>query len=314
VDQGTGRTRDDLTPRTKARLDPVDPLSETAVAAEMTPHSTVLICCPLAHEFECVKEELKSLWVAARNKRELSERFPEFAAMEKRLLEKESELPREDKIDAAHELTSLPGLNLPNVTCRLTRKKLVVVQSGLGSRTYETASRLISDFDRVCLIGFAGALDPSLLVGDVIEPRAVHSIDQDELPIPVTKIGIYLASKPIVTSNEIISSPADKADLFNKSGCAAVDMEAFQLARLCQSNGKPFHTARAISDAADDLFPKDLNGVILPSGELSKTRLAWAVIRNPTTLIRPLFRLWGNSREAERGLRLIVCRLVESLM
>ena len=89
-------------------------------------------------------------------------------------------------------------------------------------------------------------------------------------------------------------------------------MEAFAVGRICEEHGKPFHTARAISDAADEEFPTELFGIIRPSGNLSIMRLAGAVLKKPT-LVKPLYRLWKNSRKAKEGLRLITRRLVEKL-
>jgi nucleoside phosphorylase len=317
VDQGTGRTRDDLTPPTKAKLNPVDPVVKTAVGAEMTPHSTVLICCPLAQEFNCVRDELKKLWSSARSYFESTKRDPqvaEFARMQAALLEV---LPEEfvrrfgDKIDAQFPLAPMPKLGIPNVTCRLRRKRLLVIQSGLGLTTMQTASPLLERVDAVWLVGFAGALDPNLTVGDILEPRAVVSGARDDSGIDLATTGICANSRPIVTSQEIVSTPAEKAALRDKTKCAAVDMEAFELASVCQALGKPFHTARSISDAADEAFPMELSGIIKPSGSLSLGRLAWAVLKKPS-LIGPLSRLRRGSVKVEDGLRRIVQRLVES--
>jgi hypothetical protein len=295
VDQGTGRTRDDLTPRTKAKLDPVDPAAKTAVGAAEGDRPRVLICCPLAIEFECVKDELTKL---AREheplKQELIARAPTLAAF----------------VRARSQLYVLKELDLPNVICRIFTRSYLVIQTGLGRITAESAIPHIRGVDEVWLIGFAGALDPALAVGDVVEPSKVVSERTNETQLQ--PVGLATNTAPLVTAVEVVSTPTRKAVLKDIFKCAAVDMEANDLALTCDLHCIPFHTARSISDAADETFPKELNGIIKPNGDLSMSRLAWAVIKKPT-LVGPLFRLWKNSRKAKEGLRLITRRLIEKL-
>jgi hypothetical protein len=318
VDSRASGTRDDLRPPTKAELDPVDPSVKTAVAAGMEGRLTVLVCCPMAIEYKCVVEELTNLWMFARRSNEQTKRNPQLAAIDRELKELLSTLPETssqivpDQIDPSHELTALAGLEIPNISCRLHRKTILIIQSGLGRGTTNNASQLVWNFDRVWLIGFAGALDPSLSVGDIVEPSSVHSINPVDAPIVLAPVGVYLLSPPMVTSSEPLATPFDKASLLAKSQCAAVDMEAYGLAKVCQVYGKSFHTARAISDDASDAFPKELNGILLPSGDLSIWRLVVAMLKKPT-LLRPLLRLWNNSKRAKTSLRLITRRLVEQL-
>jgi hypothetical protein len=295
VDQGTGRTRDDLTPPTKAKLDPVDPSVETAVGAAEGDRIRVLICCPLEVEFECVKQELMKL---ARKhepfKQELIGKAPSLAAF----------------IRARSQLYVLKELDFPNVICQIFTRTYLVIQSGLGGITAESAIDHIRSADEVWLIGFAGALDPSLRVGDLIEPAKV--VSQKAYEVQLQPVGLTTNTAPLVTAVDVASTPSKKSVLRDIFRCAAVDMEASDLALACDFQCIPFHTARAISDAADETFPEELNGIILSSGDLSMKRLAWAVLKKPT-LVGPLFRLWKNSRKAKDGLRLIVRRLVEKL-
>ncbi|MGE9293309.1 MAG: hypothetical protein ACQKBW_06830, partial [Puniceicoccales bacterium] len=58
---------------------------------------------------------------------------------------------------------------------------------------------------RVILAGFGGALDPSLQRGDIVIDRGEGKIH---------------------TAADVVSTPAEKAALFEKTGCPVVDMES----------------------------------------------------------------------------------------
>jgi adenosylhomocysteine nucleosidase len=306
---------------TQPWLDPVDPIVETAVGAEMERKPHLLVCCPLAVEFECVRDELRKLWSLARFGIESKVLNPALAPLYEQLSKLDSEfeaafpeaaarLP--DEIDAQVALEPMPGLDFPNLTCHLKKKKLLVIQSGLGRRTERTASRLLGNFSQVWLIGFAGSLEPSLIVGDVIEPKSVASSARIDDLIEVTTSGICVNNRPLATAAELVSTPAEKQALHDATKCSAVDMEAYDLACLCRVRGIAFHTARAISDGADEAIPRELEGVVLPSGDMSMKKLCWALLKKPS-LISTLNPLWRNSKKAKEGLRLITRRLVEKL-
>jgi nucleoside phosphorylase len=276
VDQGTGRTRDDLTPRTKAKLDPVDPITRTAVASEMDERPDCLILCPLAEEYDCVCGELA-------------------------------------KFSIRQSFISTQFLSRKNVVFRIGGRRHWVFQSGLGLESARLVEQLIPliDPEIVCLLGFAGAVDHSCAIGDTVEGFVIWSAESGEYVVPAT-LGIATRMAQMTTATAIVETPDARASHFKQNGCAAVEMEAFYVGKVCKDHGKFFITARAISDAADETFPNELNGIIKPNGDLSMKRLAWAVLKKPT-LVGPLVRLWKNSRKAKEGLRLITRRLVEKL-
>ena len=276
MDQRAGRARDDLAPPTQPRLEPVDPAAKTAVAAGTPRRPDILVLCPLHQEFVCVRNELAKF------------------------------TPRQPSM--IHRIpTRYHGV------FEIGRQTFWLVQCGLGAKSAAMARPLIEtiDPDAVCLLGFAGALDETFMVGDVVEPATIHSTWDVRV---VTPVPLKLAhnNESMLTSIEIVATPQAKANLYARHGCATVDMEAFEVGRVCEDFGKPFHTARSISDAADEPFPKELLGVIRPTGDLSTGRLALAVAMKPA-LVRPLYRLWKNSRRAKAGLRDLAQRLVKAL-
>jgi adenosylhomocysteine nucleosidase len=112
----------------------------------------------------------------------------------------------------------------------------------------------------VVSFGLCGALDPSLKVGDLVIGETVadgeDSFDSDwawnariAALIPGAKLGRF------AWSERPVSSVADKTDLRQRTGAAAVDLESFPVAKLARWFGVPFAVVRAVSDAADRALP-----------------------------------------------------------
>lgn len=281
-------------PGTQPHLDAIDPIVKTAVGAGESERPQVLVCCPLAIEFECVKDELKRL-------------SREHDPLKRKLLLQKPDLAK--FVPSVSRVSSIEGIDLPNLRCQIFTRTYFLIQSGLGRSTAENALRLAWNVEQVWLIGFAGGLDPSLKAGDTIEPKGV--LRNGEMT-GLSPVGLVENTRFLLTVEDSVTTPLKKAVLNEMFDCAAVDMEAKDLALACEFQGIPFHTARAISDGADEALPKELAAVILPSGDLSMMRLAWSVMKKPT-LVVALYRLWKNSRKAKEGLRLITRRLVEKL-
>lgn len=127
----------------------------------------------------------------------------------------------------------------------------VAVASGMGAeqgrRACEAVIALYSPSE-VISVGFAGALDQSLSVGDVFTPRTV--IDSRDGSRTDTHSGQgALISFPSVAHRE------QKARLADAYGAAAVDMEGASVAQGAEKHGLPYRAVKAISDDADFALP-----------------------------------------------------------
>jgi len=257
-------------------LDSVDPTTLTAIAAETPNRSDLLICCPLAEEYHCVRRVLAKSAI------------------------KEKSIPKE--VYARR-----------NAVFRIGAWRYWVVQTGLGDNTARTAGQLIPfiDPDAVCLLGFAGAIVPWLRVGQSIEPsRVVSAVGAGSLfPLCLDLSG---CRQGLATVQQIAATPESKRELHERLDASAVDMEAFDLGAVCGELGRPSHVARAISDSSFEAIPIEFAGIIKASGDLSIGSLSLAVLKKPM-LAGSLIRLWNNSFLAKHRLREIVYRLVKAL-
>ena len=150
----------------------------------------------------------------------------------------------------------------------------------------------------IIMAGLAGALDPSLQIGDVI-------LDSDSPYGSLRRGKLHTSATPVLT-------PSDKAALFHQTGAAAVEMENAPVRALALSLNVPFIGIRAVSDTAQDAIDPDILRWIDPLGNPKVARIALGVLARPT-LLREARRLARNSKVALRRLESAIALLVGEL-
>ncbi len=129
---------------------------------------------------------------------------------------------------------------------------------------------------RVLLIGFAGALDPSLRVGDLVRPGTLLSTAGEP---------IVLGDGPaLLTVDSPATTAAKKARLHRDSDAVAVDMESYHVARACRARDVAFGCLRAISDDAATDLPPALLDLVDDDGRPRPLAAISALTRRPTLL------------------------------
>jgi adenosylhomocysteine nucleosidase len=127
----------------------------------------------------------------------------------------------------------------------------VVVCGGMGAEAARRASEAVISLYQPDLIisgGFAGALDPTLQVGDTLTPR--HVIDAADGSR--TDAG---SGEGILISFETVADAQQKARFATAFGAHAVDMEAAAVARAAEAHGIKFLACKVISDRSDAHLP-----------------------------------------------------------
>ncbi len=143
--------------------------------------------------------------------------------------------------------------------------------------------------------GFCGGLDAGLAVGALVAPAEVVDLEGGAWRTAGVVGGGRLVSVPAP-----VLTPQAKAELRQRTGAAAVDMESATVGRLCATAGVAFACLRAVSDDHRTALSADL-GAALHGERVSVPRLLAAVARRPA-LVRELARLAGHSRTAGRAL------------
>lgn len=131
------------------------------------------------------------------------------------------------------------------------KQETVVVCGGMGAESARRAAEAAINLYQPGLLisaGFAGALDPSLQVGDTLTPR--HVIDAGDGSRTDSGKG-----EGVLVSFETVADAQQKAKFAGAFGGHAVDMEAAAVARAAEAHGIKFLAVKVISDASDFCLP-----------------------------------------------------------
>jgi hypothetical protein len=163
----------------------------------------------------------------------------------------------------------------------------------VGLRAQQLRVDTIDNQKGIILAGLAGALDPSLNIGDVII-EAFGDYSWPEFPYPQGKI---------LTQDKLLSTPEEKDRAFAETGACAVDMEAAVVRQ--KFPGIPMLHIRAISDRADQMMPAITLGWLDADGRPKMRAVTASLAMNPT-LIPSVIKIGRNSQIAARAMALAV--------
>ena len=173
---------------------------------------------------------------------------------------------------------------------------VVLVCGGIGAEAARRAAEaIIAVFDPevVCSAGFAGALDDTLKVGDVVRPGTV--INAGDASRTIVEDG-----EGVLVSFGSVASPAQKLKLRESFAAQAVDMEAAAVARSAEARGKGFAAIKAISDEIDFEFTA-MDRFVDAEGKFSEVRFAFYAALRPWLWPRVIC-LARNSNRASHAL------------
>jgi adenosylhomocysteine nucleosidase len=173
---------------------------------------------------------------------------------------------------------------------------LVLVCGGIGAEAARRAAEAVITIygpKVIYSVGFAGALDPGLKVGSIVQPRRVVNAG-DGSSVNLNR------GEGVLVSFGSVASPEQKASLRDSFGAQAVDMEAAAVARAAEVRGVEFAVVKVISDEFDFRFPST-ERFVDSNGQFLEGRFAWFAALRPW-LWRQVVRLAGNSNRASHAL------------
>ena len=152
---------------------------------------------------------------------------------------------------------------------------LVLVCGGIGAEAARRAAEAVIAIYAPAMVvsaGFSGALDPSLRVGDVVQPRRVVNAG-DGSSITLDR------GEGVLVSFGSVADAAQKAKLRESYGAQVVDMEAAAVGRAAQLRGVGFGVVKVVSDEFDFSFPA-MERFVDSEGRFLETRFAlFAAVR-----------------------------------
>ena len=177
------------------------------------------------------------------------------------------------------------------------RDEMIVVCGGIGQDAARRAAEAVITLYRPTLlqsVGFAGALDASLHIGDVLAPAVViDARDGSRIEIEGNRQGTLVSFMAVAGIDQ-------KANLAQAYGAHAVDMEASAVAAAARVHGIPFGAIKVISDEYDFEMPHTAR-FIDSQGRFRTASFALFAALRPWLWPR-VAQLARNSRKAARAL------------
>jgi len=172
----------------------------------------------------------------------------------------------------------------------------------------------------VLALGIAGALSPSLPVGEMLVSSEVMEGDvvlswPDLQWLDDANIQRPYDLGRLVTVDEILSTPEQKAEWWGRTvrdQPAAADMESACYARVAISYGLPYLICRYVSDSAAETLPGFLEDCRGQDGAIDTRQVFWKAFWRPSTW-RTLWRLRRRLQVAAERLADFAEDLVGSL-
>jgi len=175
-------------------------------------------------------------------------------------------------------------------------REAIVVCGGIGPEAARRAAEAVIVLyspDVLYSVGYAGALDPTLKVADVLTPAHVIN-GSDGSRVDVSK------GQGTLLSLNAVASVAQKYRLRESYGAQAIDMEASAVARAAEARGVGFRAIKVISDEFNFELPMD-GRFVDAEGRFHQGRFALHVLVRPWLWL-PLVHLASNSAHATRAL------------
>ena len=160
----------------------------------------------------------------------------------------------------------------------LSDHKARFVANGPGMKNARTAVATVCGKETpsaIVSVGYVGALDPALEVGQIFLARRLKRIGekvdyQGELPAFPNAEGV--AQGTLLTIDRVAQTRQEKG-MLRQSGADAVDMEAYAVAGEAAKRRVPFYCVRVVSDHANTDFPVDFNRARRPDGSFVRWRI-----------------------------------------
>jgi len=172
----------------------------------------------------------------------------------------------------------------------------VLVCGGIGADPARRATEAVIALylpEVVLSVGFAGALDAALKVGETFSPGRVIDV-RDGSSVEIA------TGRGVLVSAVTIAGMEDKVKLAESYGAQAVDMEATAVARGAQARGVRFMAVKAISDESSFNMPP-MDRFVNEKGQFRAGRFLMFTGLRPWLWLR-VIQLASNSVEASRAL------------
>jgi adenosylhomocysteine nucleosidase len=188
-------------------------------------------------------------------------------------------------------------------SAELNGQEVWLVANGAGAARAAravAAANAAGRVDLICSMGFCGALEDDMRIGDVFVAERVQGCAGEFAAVKPGTARPY-RSGVLASIDHVAQTAAEKAQL-QRSGASAVEMEACGVAAQAAGLGLPFYCVRSITDLAGESFLFDFNAALRPDGRFDTMQIIAASCRRPRSLLPELMRLRRRCQMAAQNL------------
>ena len=170
-------------------------------------------------------------------------------------------------------------------TADLHGNEIVMIANGAGARRAAQAVDAARQATAVVNVGFCGALDPALGIGDVFVATSIAGV-----AICTPQSSSPHASGDLASLDHVAQTAAEKQKLRDR-GASVVEMEAAGVHERAQALGVPFFCVRCVTDLAGETFANDFNAALREDGHFGTMQILRSAILHPVARLPELVRL-----------------------
>jgi adenosylhomocysteine nucleosidase len=193
-------------------------------------------------------------------------------------------------LDRCQRVKKYVGSNFVFRGGRYDNIRIVVVESGTGFARARRATQALIDAHSpkwILSSGFAGALVPSVKIGDIVVADSIVDTHGQSLMIDVAfpadpQRGLHIGR--ILTSDGIVRLVSEKQQLAAQLGAIAVDMESLAVAQVCREQGVRCLSVRSISDDVSNDLPPEVLSLMGATGTTRFGAALGAIFRRPESV------------------------------
>jgi nucleoside phosphorylase len=199
------------------------------------------------------------------------------------------------------------------------RDRVRLAPIGLSASELATRWAALTDgLDRPLVVaaGVCGALVADLRRGDLVLPGRVLAPSGvwltsagDRLRTAMDGAGLLAHEGAVVTSAHVVRTPGAKAELRQRTGAVAVDMESAFVLMAAARAGYPAAVLRGVSDEVGTNLPWELTRLLARDGRLRAGRAALLAVTRPAAIPQALALKRGTDLALD-GLARVLLRLI----
>lgn len=170
------------------------------------------------------------------------------------------------------------------------RAAAVLRQSGPGAARAGAAARAAIASGATALLswGIAGGLEPQMQAGTVVVPKRVALPGGERFAVDAEwQYALASTLRPafavrdgdLLSVDEVLHSPQDKARAAAATGSVAADMESAAIAQAAAEAGLPFAALRVVADSLVDSLPPDVGSWIDSTGRQRVAPVLGAILK-----------------------------------